>query len=504
MRAIRRFGTLLAALVVVGACSNGTAAVPSGPPVSKADFDFVNRLTWGATPADLAEYKRLGRAAWLDRQLAPKPRPLPADVAARFAAMPLAERPLGAVLVELEAQRKAATHAATVAEKQSAYALYRNAWAALKVQAIDRSLTRDLTSPDQLREQLTWFWFNQFNIRGDANNLAVLVNDYEENAIRAHATGKYCDLVNATLRHPAMMLYLNNAANYAGHINENYARELMELHTLGVGGGYTQQDVQSLAKVLTGASADLSHWPAPRPAGGISDGLFVFDPSRHDNGAKTLLGHRLKAKGFAEIEEATAILCAHPSTAKRVATRLAEYFVADVPPPALIDAMAATYRTTGGDIAAIMRTMIASPEFAASLGQLYKDPQHFVLSALRLSLTGAPRDATAANVMLASLGEGRFARVTPDGYPLTSDNWNASGQLSTRFGIAARIGRSGEMLLYGPVTRLLPATPPDLKAQQAAGLYAALSPATTQVLGEAKDQAEWNSLFLSSPEFMRR
>ena len=487
-------GLVVAVSLALAACG----AAPATPLATKAEFDLVNRLTWGATPADLREVRRVGAAAWVDAQLGPE-RPLPPSVQAQLDSLPLTDGPIGAKVIELDRIRFAATRVTDPEQRKTLYAPYRDGWSALQKQAVSRSLIRDLASPDQLRQQLTWFWFNHFNIRGAAGTQAMLVGDYEE-TIRVRALGKFCDLVRATLKHPAMIVYLNNAANTVEKGNENYARELMELHTLGIGTGYTQGDVQTLARVLTGVGVDLKAWPpAPAPSNGLRDGLFVFDPTKHDGASKTLLGRKLRGKGFAEVEEATALLCRHPATAQRVATRLAKYFVADAPPPALVTKLAATFTATDGDIAAVMRALIAAPEFGASLGTLYKDPQHYVLSAARLVLDGRPpADVTHLAQSLGRLGQARFARATPDGYPLESDNWNASGQLATRFQIAGRFGRGVPGLIAtGPEAI-------DLKPMQAAGIYATLAPATREVLGESRVAAEWTALFLSSPEFMRR
>lgn len=488
-------GALVAVSLALAAC----AAAPSAPLASKAEFDLVNRLTWGATPAELRDIQRVGAAAWIDAQLGPE-RPLPAEVQMQIDALRLTDGPIGAKVVEIDALRAASVKLADPEARKATYGQYRNGWTQLQMQAVTRSLLRDLASRDQLRQQLTWFWFNHFNIRGSAGTTAMLVGDYEE-TIRTRALGKFCDLVGATLRHPAMIVYLNNAANTVEKGNENYARELMELHTLGVGTGYTQGDVQVLARVLTGVGVDLKRWPPPSPPpGGKRDGLFVFEPARHDDTGKTLLGRKLRGKGFAEVEEATALLCRHPATARRVATRLAKYFVADTPAPALIDRLAATFSKTDGDIAVVMRALIASPEFVASLGKLYKDPQHYVLSAARLALDGKPpQDPVHLGRMLGALGQARYARATPDGYPLESDNWNASGQLASRFQIAGRFGRGVPALLGEGDPAII-----DLKAAHAAGIYLNLAPATRQVLGEARVAAEWTALFLSSPEFMRR
>ena len=496
---------LAGCFALLGACSSQAAA----PTIGADDFKLINRLSWGANATEAAAIKRMGTNGWIEAQLRPgSDLRLPAAVRAQLDAMPVVRKPMGQLAVEMDTIRRGRPPKdAPLDDRLAARRSYTEAMKAYNYQAVDRSLLRDIYSADQLREQLTWFWFNHFNVRIAQGLLPVMITDYEERTIRPRALGKFCDLVNATLRHPAMLIYLNNTNNRADRINENYARELMELHTMGVGSGYTQQDVQQLARVLTGAGVDLTVWPPrPAPAGGIRDGLFVFDPAYHDGGKKRLLGQAIAKNGRAGIEEATGILCRQPATAQRIAGKLAQYFVADVPPPALVTRMAETFRTADGDITAVLRTMIAAPEFKASLGTLYKDPNHYLISALRLAypdrvITNPRRAATFLN----QLGQGRFTRLTPDGFPLDAASWNASGQLATRFGIAGALGRDLPPL-FTPEGGTPPAfQTPDFKAALAAhGLYPDLAPATRDALAGAAPGKEWNGLFLSSPEFMRR
>ncbi len=249
----------------------------------------------------------------------------------------------------------------------------------------------------------------------------MLVGDYERNAIRRHALGRFSDLLMATLRHPAMLRYLDNADNAVGHINENYAREIMELHTMGVGSGYTQKDVQELARILTGAGIDLkSESPKLRPEWQpllIRDGAFEFNPARHDFGDKVFLGTMIKGSGFAEIEQVVGMLSAHPATAQHISQQIAVYFVADDPPKALTDRMAQAFTHSQGDIAVVLDTLFRSPEFAATLGTRFKDPVGFVLSAVRLAYD----DKVIVNTIpiqnwLNRLAEGLYNHQTPDGY----------------------------------------------------------------------------------------
>lgn len=244
-------------------------------------------------------------------------------------------------------------------------------------EAATRSLLYALYSPAQLQEQMTWFWLNHFNVYQNKQNLRALVGDYEAQAIRPYALGRFRDLLGATLRHPAMLRYLDNEHNAKGRINENYARELMELHTLGVGGGYTQGDVQELARILSGVgiarSANRPRLPAGLQAQYVRQGLFEFNPQRHDSGDKVFLGHTIRGRGFAEVDEVLDLLSRHPTTARLISRELALYFVADNPPATLIDKMAQTYLRSDGEIAAVLRTLFESDEFAESLGSKFKD-----------------------------------------------------------------------------------------------------------------------------------
>ncbi len=509
MRSRRLLLPVFAALLT-WACSASDAAAPAAPvdTLPIADLQLINRLTWGVNASEIARFRRLGRQGWIDYQLSPDaPLTLPPEIAARFADMAVAAQPMGKLAVDAEAIRASAIKNRDVPGAKPDYADFAMLVKQYQGETIDRSILRDIYSPWQLREQMTWFWFNHFNVRIGHQPLASMVRDYEEDTIRPMALGKFCPLVKATLRHPAMLKYLGNAASRADKINENYARELMELHTMGVGSGYSQADVQALARVLTGATVDLSQWPAPpAPRGGERNGLYLFDPERHDQGAKSLLGEPLRAKGPAQIDEAVDRLCRHPATARRISEKLARYFVAETPPPALVDRMTATFTATDGDITAVLRTMIAAPEFAESLGTLFKDPNHFIISAIRLAFDGRiitwPKSAA---VMVARLGQPRFQRMTPDGYSLSANDWNASGQMTTRFDTATYLGRGGGNLFTTiPGVRAQVEPPPLQQIVISTGLDAGLAPATRAALDGARSPTEWNALFLSSPEFMRR
>jgi uncharacterized protein (DUF1800 family) len=342
-------------------------------------------------------------------------------------------------------------------------------------------------------------------------NVRVMIGDYEDRAIRPFAMGRFRDLLSATLRHPAMLRYLDNADNAAGHLNENYAREIMELHTMGVGSGYTQADVEELARILTGVGIDLKNEdPKLKPEQQsqlFREGAFEFNPARHDYGDKMFLGHPIKGRGLAEVDEALDILCRQPATATRIAQKLATYFVSDTPPAALVQHMAQTFQKTDGDIAAVLTTMVHAPEFAASLksGTKFKDSVQYVFSAVRMAYD----DKVILNTnpiqnWLNRLAEGLFNRPTPDGYPLTSATWNGPGQMMVRFEIARQIGSGSSGLFKPDVPNATdqPAFPLIQNALFFGSLRQTLSATTVAALDQAVSPQDWNTLFLSSPEFM--
>jgi uncharacterized protein (DUF1800 family) len=503
---------LLAAVVLAPVTL--TAAPVVAPSATPAELALVNRVTWGVNQADAETIARLGADAWLDRQLHPAPGDhLPAAIKAEIDAGPGARTPLAALIVDLEASRAAAIAGAGTDpdRRNAAQQAYGKTLNDLYHQAAARSLLRDIYSPDQLREQMTWFWFNHFNVHAYKANLRAMVGDYEDTALRPYALGRFRDLLEATLRHPAMLRYLDNADNAVGHINENYAREIMELHTLGVGAGYGQKDVQELARILTGVGIDARatdpRIPPARQGQLVRAGLFEFNPNRHDYGDKIFLNHRIQGRGFGEVEQALDILAHHPATAHHISEQLAVYFVADTPPEALVQRMSQTFLHTDGDIAQVLRVMFRSPEFKASLGTKFKDPAHYVVSSIRLTYGDRPiLNTSPAQQWLNRLGEGLYNHETPDGYPMSAAAWDGPGQLDTRFELARQIG-SGPAGLFRPETPGAAEQPGYPQLQNAlyfGGLSQALTPSTKGVLTQAASPQDWNTLFLSSPDFMRR
>ena len=457
---------LLAAAGILGACTTVPGGSSPAAPIPPAEARtgqllFLNRVSWGANAASARELARLGREGWLERQLDPDaPDALPAEAQRESATMTVAH--FFEKQKELRASKDPEERKAFQQEVQK-----------VARGSMERSLLRALYSPQQLRSQMTWFWMNHFNVFVGKGPLRVMVGDYEDGVIRPHALGRFRDLLGAVARSPAMLVYLDNARNRAGAINENYARELMELHTLGVDAGYTQKDVQELARVLTGYSIDR-------------EGRYRFRPFLHDRGDKVLLGHTIRGGGEGELDQALDLLARAPQTARFVSRKLALFFVSDEPPPALVERMARTFQESDGDIAAVLRFLFSTAEFERSLGTKFKDPIHYVVSAVRLAYDGRVI-ANAAPMLfwLARMGEPLYARQTPDGYPLARKDWASAGQLETRFEIARNVARLSGTSYYDSMQ------PP-------------LGRATKASLGQAASPQEWNQLLLSSPEFMNR
>ena len=311
---------------------------------------------------------------------------------------------------------------------------------------IEAKLQRAVYSPRQLEEVLVDFWFNHFNVFQGKGNVSLMLTSYERDAIRPFVLGRFRDMLLATARHPAMLFYLDNhlsrtppqngpsaavVINQNGPrqgINENYGRELMELHTLGVDGGYTQDDVINVARAFTGWTIfDQARY-----------GEFQFNPVMHDRGEKVVLGTKFpRGGGEDEGVKVIDLLAAHPSTAKFISRKLAQRFVADDPPQVLVDRMAATFTKTGGDLRAVMETLLFSREFMSegAWQAKVKTPLEMVASSLR-ALGADVTDTTVVAQKLTEMGQPLYGRVDPAGYPMTADSWSGSIGLLNRMNFA--------------------------------------------------------------------
>ncbi len=312
---------------------------------------------------------------------------------------------------------------------------------------MEGKMLRAVYSNRQVEEVLTDFWFNHFNIFLDKGADRYLVTEYERDAIRPHVLGKFRDLLGATAKSPAMLFYLDNWQSVgpnapAGRgggagkqqrrgLNENYGRELLELHTLGVDGGYTQKDVTETARCFTG-------WTINQPQRG---GQFVFAPRQHDNGEKVVLGVTVPAGGGINDGEKVLDIVAHsPATAHFISRKLAQRFVADDPPSSLVETMAQTFLKTDGDIREVMRAMLNSKEFwsVGAYRSKMKSPLEMVASAVR-AVNGEVDFATALTNQVAQLGEPLYRKQEPTGYSNSSQEWLNSAGLVARMNFALQL-----------------------------------------------------------------
>lgn len=365
-------------------------------------------------------------------------------------------------------------------------------------------LLRAVYSHRQLYELMVDFWSNHFNIFAAKGADRWLVTSYDRDTIRPHALGRFRDLLLATAQSPAMLFYLDNwlsvspnvslgrfrANNRKRGLNENYARELMELHTLGVDGGYTQKDVQEVARCLTG-------WTIRRPRG---EAEFHFDSRLHDHGEKIVLGTRIPAGGGMEDGlRVIDLLARHPSTARFISLKLARRFVADDPPTSLVAKAAETFRRSDGDIRAVLRILIDSAEFfsAEAYRAKVKKPLEFVASALRI--TGAETHITHQLLRyLGRMGEPLFLALPPTGHPDVGASWISPDALLTRINFATDL-----------VNNRIPGVRANLEASakrdSVMRVIASedLSPATRAALAETEG-SQSVALLLAAPEFQRR
>jgi len=514
---IRRYAStaLLALLMLLlGACASAPAhpdTATTGSVLTRDDLTWLRRDGFGVDSADVARYRQLGRDGLLDAQLADRVHgPLPPPVTGLIHGFEAVRTPMPQLLAELHDAQEQAKALPAGPERDAANKAWQKHGYELMQQARQAELLQAVYGTNQLKEQLVWFWLNHFSVYAPKGRIRWELADYEQRVIRPHALGKFRDLVMATLESPAMLEYLDNAQNAKDHVNENYARELMELHTLGVGSGYTQQDVQQLALILTGTGiaptgGKPQHFNAKAAPLVVRHGLFEFNPYRHDFRDKIFLGQHIKGRGYDEVKQAVNLIVSQPACAQFVSRELAQYFVADTPPPALVTRMAQTFRQTDGDIAAVLRTMFDSPELLAS-GRQFMDPTRFVVSSVRLAYDGKPiANALPLVYWLDQLGEPLYGRITPDGWPLDGASWTGSGQLSKRFDIAAAIGNGNTQLFTPPGSRTREAGFPMLTTRL---YYDAIEPhlsaSTRSALAKAQSQQEWNAFLLASPDLNYR
>ena len=352
-------------------------------------------------------------------------------------------------------------------------------------------------------ERLTHFWANHFAVSADKGVLAALAGSYEREAIRPYVLGTFSDLLLATERHPAMLLYLDNQMSMgpdsrAAHniarrnpdrrtgINENLARETMELHTIGVDGGYTQTDVTVFSQVLTGWSiAGADSWRT-----GAQPGTFLFRAAMHEPGSKVMLGRRYPDTGYDQGVAVLRDLASRPATARFIATKLTRHFIADDPPAPAVERVAAAFSESGGHLPTVYRALIGSPEAWERPVAKFKTPSDFIVSAFRGLELPVPADRAPIG-LFQLLGQRIWAPGSPAGWPDRGADWDGASELLKRIEWADAVGQR-----IGPRRNAMELAPQLLGD--------VLSAATREAIARAASGAQAIALLLASPEFMRR
>lgn len=388
-----------AALGTVGTGFALNQAKPTPQALAAADdpvLHLLNRITWGPRPDELERAQAIGFEAYLDEQLSPD------------------------TLDDSEMETRLASLPALNMDRRTVYRLEEHR---VYMALVEGMILRAVYSKRQLLERMVEFWSDHFNIA--AGDFAHELVGFQNRAIRPHALGNFRDMLFATAQSPAMLYYLDNFINVAEHPNENYARELLELHTLGVDGGYTETDVREVARAFTG-------WT-------VHDGTptgFYFDLEVHDTGEKTVLGHRLPAgRGIEDGLHVLDIVARHPSTARFICRKLCVRFVSDNPPQSLVESAAAVWMANHGEIRPVLRHIFLSEEFRQSVGQKLRRPLDFFIGALRATGTEI-HSYWVMDEMLAKLAQTPYGWGPPDGYPDTAPAWMTSSGLLARWNTA--------------------------------------------------------------------
>ncbi len=534
----------------------GTALAAPRPYEDAAVIHVLNRLAYGPRPGDVEKVKAMGLERWITEQLEPQRIPDPA-VGPRLARLETAGLSSNELLKGYEvpraakreiAQKQAEMDSASEDSKREArrelMQKYGSQMRGTPRQVIaelqEAKVLRAVHSERQLDEVLVDFWLNHFNVYAQKGPVKFLAGEYEREVLRPHAWGRFEDLLLATAESPAMLFYLDNwlsadpnarpaargrrgrfgAAAGGGQptmrrpaegappgqgrkrgLNENYAREIMELHTLGVDGGYTQKDVTEVARCFTGWT--IKGLRDERPE-------FHFEGRFHDNGDKVVLGQTIKAGGQEEGRKVIHLLATHPATARFISTKLVRKFVADEPPAALVDKASAVFKRTDGDIREVVRAIVTSPEF---LGPAYrnakvKTPLEFVVSAARASgaLVDDPIDLAKR---IAAMGMPLYMQQPPTGYKDTAEAWVSTSGLLARLNFALDLAGGRIVGVRIDTTKLAGGAAEGAAAATALAarlVPQGLSDSTRKTIDGETDlsPARMAGLVLGSPEFQRR
>jgi uncharacterized protein (DUF1800 family) len=498
------FSLLLGLLLALGIIPPSYAATSVASGDAKI-LHIINRLSFGPRPGDIETVKSKGIEAYIQTQLKPDSIAQPPSLTQKLASLETLNMSPVQILAQYRQTRennKAQQANSPIAINQAEQNVLGSQMLRRKVleEATTGRLARAISSNRQLEEVMVDFWYNHFNVFAGKGIDRFLVGTYEQQAIRPHVLGKFRSLLDSTAKHPAMLFYLDNWQNTAPNspgakgrykgLNENYARELLELHTMGVNGGYTQQDVIALARILTG-------WGFARGnQGDIEHTGFYFDAKRHDSSDKVFLGQTIKASGIAEGEQALDILSRHPATARFISYKLAQYFVADEPPTSLVEQLAKKFKETDGDIKAVLNTLFTSSEFIDPkyYNAKLKTPYQYLVSALRATATDLEKLENYRNLagLLRQMGMPLYGCQTPDGYKNTEKAWLNPDAMLRRLTLTTALA-NGQFTGNRPIN----------SQQLAQTLGNNFSAKTQQVIQNNPEQLK-AALMLGSPEFMKR
>ncbi len=466
---------------------------------------MLDRISFGPRPGEVAQVEAIGIDRYLQQQLNPTTLPESPPLQQRLAPLETLRLSPPEILRQFTDTRQQIRDLQQRQQLDTATVRSINRQTTVvNQQAQQAKVLRSLYSNRQLEEVMVDFWYNHFNVSIEKGLSRLWAGDYEQRAIRPYALGQFRQLLGATAYHPAMQYYLDNWRNTAPEspgargayrgLNENYARELMELHTLGVEGGYSQQDVTTLARIFTGWGFCQESTRA--------DG-FCFEAQRHDASAKVFLGQAIAPGGLEQGEQALDLLANSPATAAHISYKLAQYFVADDPPQALVNRLAQKFLATEGNIRQVLLTLFQSPEFwdSQALNAKFKTPFQFVISSLR-ALNLPVKDPSSLLTFLNLQGMPVYGCESPQGYPNTEIAWLSSDAMLRRLSWATSLTRDRPLRnrLNGqpPAANLPPVNPNEL-----AQTLGSLSAETRDAIATSPPNLK-AALLLSSPEWMYR
>ena len=498
--------TIKNSLLILGICclcsvlivvTSGDSNSVSAQSIDPLELHVLNRLSFGPKPGDVEHIQNIGIESYIQEQLSPKSIKQSPQLTQKLDRIPTFNLSPVQMLQTYLPKPQGEKNLSRQKRRQ-----FRQRSQNIKVQAIQARLLQATESPKQLEEVMLDFWFNHFNVYANKRFNNLLIGSYDNQALRPYVLGSFRDLLFATAKHPAMLAYLDNISNRTPHprhpkwgINENYARELLELHTLGVEGGYTQADVIALAKILTGWQGITSKQLAKAD---INDNGFYFNPRKHDFSDKSFLNQKIMGSGEAEGDYVLEFLAQHPATARHISYKLAQYFVSDDPPETLVKKLSQVFLASNGNIKQVLDALFHSQEFRDPhyFQQKFKTPYQFVVSAIRASNLSISHTSR-LNGILKQMSMEIYGCPSPNGYPNTASFWLNPDALLRRLNFSQIMARKNIPFLRANLSNTLPLKTRDLYKT----LGNTFSDNTRKVIADSPASKQAMLLF-GSPEFM--